>query len=418
MDPIIHPDPQHVPHDTLDIVRGKVRNMLTKSAAFNALPTTTQQQVAHDTVKVARFIADAGGDTAGLPMSAFIDNPVATAIPARPMAPPPPPLPPETDQRGFDNAQNSYSNPAADAAAGNMAGLVNAVDFPSFVGGLIEGVFNAIVQTSIQQMEAYSSMVANVAKSVDAYMQDNVTPEQAQDKLISGQPDLFEPDVQSDTPQVTQRSDVSPDQMGGFLQSLGLPFDLDTSDPEIVQQEVVPAQRKSMAMDRQKLLATMVLMGINRIVVTDGRIQASVMFDINTQDVLRRNQEISTSFEQTYNRRHKKKKRNGWWIFSNSSERERTQLNVTTNIDTNQVDESESKTTLKAKLTGNVDLRFKSDYFPLEKMTDMLGVNETIITQVAQQPTPQQKQQVQPLAPPAAPQMPTPPPFGGGGTGS
>ncbi|MFN2166221.1 MAG: hypothetical protein ACK2U9_08145 [Anaerolineae bacterium] len=271
------------------------------------------------------------------------------------------------------------------------------------------------MQTSIQQMEAYSTMVANVAKSVDQYMQDNVTPQQAQDQLVSGQPDLFEADMGGENPQVIQRQDANPDQMGGFLQSLGLPFDLDTSDPETVQQEVVPAMRKTMAMDRQKLLATMVLMGINRIVVTDGKIQASVKFDIDTKDVLRRNQEIETSFEQTYSKRYNKKKRNGWWIFSNSRETERTRLNVSTDVDTSQADESESKTNLRAKLTGNVDLRFKSDYFPLEKMLDMLGTNETVITQVAQQPTPQQAQQVQPIAPPPAPQMPPPPAFAGGG---
>lgn len=414
------PGPVPQPADeTLPVVREKVRDLLSRSAAFRALPPDRQRQTAHDTVKVARFIADAGGETADLPMGAIIDNP-ATALPAaaRPFAPPVQPAAPSTQQRGFTPAQEGYTAPAAGAAGQTMEALVNAVDFPNFVGGLIEGVFTAIVQTSIAQMEAYSAMVANVAKSVDQYMQDNVTSEQAQDQLVSAQPDLFEADMTRDTPQVVQRDDANTDQMGGFLQSLGLPFDLDTSEPEVVQQEVVPAMRKSMAMDRQKLLATMVLMGINRIVVTDGKIQASVKFDISTRDVLRRNQEIETSFETTYNKRYNKKKKNGWWIFSNSKESERTRLNVTTDVDTAQTDESESRTNLKAKLTGNVDLRFKSDYFPLEKMLDMLGTNETVITQVAQQPTPQQAQQVQPIAPPPPPQMPPAPGFAGGGGGA
>ncbi len=408
-----------VADETLGLVRQRVRNLLTRSAAFQALAPERQRQVAHDTVKVARFIADAGGETAGTPMAAYIENPAAAGnfgagALAQPFAPPTQPGAPSTQQRDFTPAQDGYSAPAAGAAGDNLAGLINAVDFPNFVGGLIDGVFTAIVQTSIQQMEAYAAMVGNVAKSVDQYMQDNVTPEQAQDQLISEQSDLFEADMNGETPQVVQRPDASPDQMGGFLQSLGLPFDLDTSEPETVQQEVVPAMRRNIAMSRQKLLATMVLMGINRIVVTDGKIQASVKFDIDTKDVLRRNQEIETSFEQTYSKRHNKKKRNGWWIFSNSKESERTKLNVSTDVDTSQADESESRTNLRAKLTGNVDLRFKSDYFPLEKMLDMLGTNETVVTQVAQQPTPQQSQQVQPIAPPPPPQMPPPPAFAGG----
>ena len=89
-------------------------------------------------------------------------------------------------------------------------------------------------------------------------------------------------------------------------------------------------------------------------------------------------------------------------------------LKVRSSVDTTQTDQSESQIQLKTKLTGNVDLRFKSDYFPLEKMLDMLGTNQTVITQVAQQPTPQQAMQVRPIAPPPAPALPPPPPFAGG----
>ncbi|GAA3876822.1 hypothetical protein [Celeribacter arenosi] len=398
------------PNDaTLDLVRANVQRVLTRSPSFNALPLATQQQVARDTVKCARYITDAGGETAGTPFAAIINNPAAQQMsaPARQFAPlPNEPTAPDTQQRDFSNAGQDYNPAAANAAGDQMASLVSAVNFPDFVAGLIEGVFNAIVQTSIQQMEAYAAMVANVSKSVDQYMQDNVSEAQAMDNLVSAQPDLFEQDFSGDEAHVAPRQDANPDQMGGFLQSLGLPFDLDASEPETIKQEVVPAMRKSMAMDRQKLLATMVLMGINRIVVTDGKIQASVVFDIDTKDVLRRNNEVNTSFEQDYNRRHKTKSREGFWIFTKSKTTDRARLNVTTNVDTNQTDESESKTNLKAKLTGNVDLRFKSDYFPLEKMLDMLGTNETVITQTAQQPTPQQAQQTQAMTPPPLPPLP------------
>ena len=402
--------------DTLQLVRDNVRKTLSRSPSFRALPPDQQRQVAHDTVKVARFMADAGGETAGLPMTAIISNPaMALAAPARPFAPPARPNQPDGGQQDFGTAGGAWQGSATGAAGSTMEGMVDAVDFPGFVGGLIEGVFTAIVKTSIQQMEAYSTMVANVAKTVDQYMADNVSSEQAMDQLVNGQPDLFEADMRGDTPQVNQRQDADPDQMGGFLQSLGLPFDLDTSDPEVVKTEVVPAQRKVIAMDRQKLLATMVLMGINRIVVTDGKIQASVVFDLNARDIVRRNQERATSFDENYHQRHNKKRKNGWWIFSTEKETDSSFLNVKTNVTTNQTDESDSSLQLKTKLTGNVDLRFKSDYFPLEKMLDMLGTNQTVLTQVAQQPTPQQSQQVQPIAPPPAPALPAPPPFAAGG---
>ncbi|HEY0856816.1 MAG TPA: hypothetical protein VGE16_07155 [Albitalea sp.] len=39
-----------------------------------------------------------------------------------------------------------------------IRGLVGAVDFPSFVGGLVQNVFHAIVTASIQQMRAYAEI--------------------------------------------------------------------------------------------------------------------------------------------------------------------------------------------------------------------------------------------------------------------
>ena len=44
------------------------------------------------------------------------------------------------------------------------------VDFPTFVAGLIEGVFNAIVSASIQQMDAFSELVKSVAKSLNDFV--------------------------------------------------------------------------------------------------------------------------------------------------------------------------------------------------------------------------------------------------------
>ena len=112
---------------------------------------------------------------------------------------------------------------AGDDAAHAMAerGLVDAVDFPQFVAGLIEGTFDAIVDASVRQMEAYTELLRNVAKSTDEFMRDNVS-DRGQDE----------------------------------------------------------AARRRIATDRQQTLATMVLMGINRIVVTDGKIKAGVIFEL------------------------------------------------------------------------------------------------------------------------------------------
>lgn len=50
---------------------------------------------------------------------------------------------------------------------------------PRFVAHLLSGVFQANVDTSIQQMEAYGDLVKDVSKSVDAFAQDEVSSSDA-----------------------------------------------------------------------------------------------------------------------------------------------------------------------------------------------------------------------------------------------
>jgi hypothetical protein len=53
-----------------------------------------------------------------------------------------------------------------------MASLVDAVDFPAFVADLIRGTFDAIVDASIQHMEAYGELLKEVSETVDEFLQD------------------------------------------------------------------------------------------------------------------------------------------------------------------------------------------------------------------------------------------------------
>ena len=62
------------------------------------------------------------------------------------------------------------------ASAGDPArDFVDEVDFPDFVGELIAGIFDTIVEESIRQMEAFSRLVETVAKSVQEFLDDNVS---------------------------------------------------------------------------------------------------------------------------------------------------------------------------------------------------------------------------------------------------
>lgn len=151
-------------------MRTAVRDVLDRSPAFQSLPPDEQQAVAEDLAQVVAYLED----------------------------------------------------PATLEAASGSAALgdvVGAVDFPAFVTDLIQGVFQAILDASLQQMEAYADLLASVAKALD--------------------------DFAADAGQEGDRDHL---------------------------------------MQRHAQLATMVLMGVNRIVVADGEIKAQVDFDVRARD--------------------------------------------------------------------------------------------------------------------------------------
>ena len=80
-------------------------------------------------------------------------------------------------------------NTSVTGRAGEVArATLNAIDFPSFVASLIQGTFKAIVDASIQQMQAYAELLKNVAGTVDTFMADNVTEGNAKDYLADEHP--------------------------------------------------------------------------------------------------------------------------------------------------------------------------------------------------------------------------------------
>jgi len=286
-----------------------------------------------------------------------------------------------------------------------FADVIERVNFPAFVGGLIDGVFNSIVTTSIKQMEAYAEMVKNVSKSVDQYMKDNVTENHARDYLAERYPDHLEMDLTGEAPKLKPKESADDSNMPDFFADLGLKTPISSLDDDNVEQDLVPAARRRIAMDRQQLLATMVMMGVNRLVVTNGTIEASCFFELDTTD-LRKRHDTATSFAERTSQRQAESsyggdtKRHGEWSgkwegqenrytksssgdWKGSSDRNTNWFSKTTSNDTAtfrmttaSTRDSEDTIKMHAELGGKVKVNFKSDYFPMEKMIDALQVNQ------------------------------------------
>jgi hypothetical protein len=342
--------PHHAIHpETLRHVRASVQEVLENTPSWKALPAEVRRDVARDMVTVGTYLVDGEGGQAGPP-------------PAQALADPPPP-----DTAGAEFARGG----GAVAAQGGVAAFtegVRQVNFPQFVADLIHGTFDAIVTSSIRQMDAYGELLKNVTKSVGEFMRDNVTENNARDYLAQQYPDYLEVDAGGGSPTLKPTTGADNLEMPDFMKELGLPQPVDSLDEDTVEQTLVPAARQRMALDRQHLLATMVLMGINRLVVTDGNIEAKVLFQLDTRDRVRKAGTETASFSDEY-KYHKES--SGW--FSPTVTRDYTS---NFSVATTRTESSAAEVDLHTKLSGQVNVRFKSETFPLDKMADIIGVDK------------------------------------------
>jgi len=234
----------------LPIVRRRVRGLLESSPSFRALPPAKRNRIAHDTVRVATYMADPGGL-----VSREFRAPLLRSKPGRSAGP--------TVKLG----------PTLQGDTTALDALMHDVDFPAFVAALIHGVFNVIVNASIQQMEAYAALIADVAASVDEFMSQALSDQTARDTLANEFPDLF-CRTKAMKANLAWRSDAEPRARLRLQAALGV------GKLETDLRKLVAATRRRLARNRQQTLATIVLMGISRIVVTDGKITRRIGFDL------------------------------------------------------------------------------------------------------------------------------------------
>ncbi|MEJ1095444.1 MULTISPECIES: hypothetical protein [unclassified Pseudoxanthomonas] len=368
---------------TLDVVRPQVRRMLQSSPGFRALPAHEQQEIARNMVRVASYMANPDdlarqelGSGGGVLAR---DEPSAVATPAvaSRMAPTARALA-GVNQQAINKATGGVGRSAGadfvDASTSTLGNnarkLMEAVDFPKFVGGLIQNVFQAIVDATIQQMRAYGELLKSVSQSVDQFAQDNITLDNARDYVADKFPDALKVQENPDSGgKMLAMGDVEDVEatMARINAELGLAQPVEDISDEEQEQRFVQAARLQMARSRQQMLSSMVILGINRIVVTDGQINAKVVFDFRASDEMMRDAQAGMSeHDSSFNRNTTKASIGLPWSGA-STKNENVQRHMTT-VSSSVNEESESKQEMKAKLTGEVRVNFKSDYFPMEKL--------------------------------------------------
>ena len=266
------------------------------------------------------------------------------------------------------------------------ARMVKEIDFPAFVASLIEGTFHAIVKSSIEQMQAYAEMVKSVSSSLNEFKDRNTTDNQARDSLVSRYPRFLQINVVDNQPKLQARPDIDTTDLPDFGKDMGLDESITDLDDDTIENKLVPAARDDLARTRQQLLATIILMGINRIIVTDGKINAKIRFQFSATEKRQTTAQAfdyaymgttvtsSAQEESTYQGEQQSGDLSNGFSYTGPNRYATGQYQTTSTPDVRVTSDvnmsSDANLQASGQIMGEVSVNFKSETFPLEKMVD------------------------------------------------
>ncbi|MGT0194465.1 hypothetical protein ACVHYJ_20850 [Burkholderia pyrrocinia] len=345
--PVLRPD-----------VRHRVRELLSAQQGFGALDPATRRDLASGLVRIG---------------SIALDHDALAARPGAALA-------------VAQNAGSDYSGTAIDRMAGTTRAVLNAVSFPRFVTELITGVFKAMNDSNQQQLTAFVDLIRNVAQTTEGFADSNVGIAGARQWLAEHFPAAYQvtgddeaaddadelaglpPDERRQRQQelqaerdaatrLTLRPGASPPAEAALRSALGMgPGDaVPASDPE----RLVPLAQQVLARNRQQLLATMVQMGLQRIVIESGRLNAAMNFHIDASSAAANDR--GSQFDTRNTVGVSGGARFGPWG---------AEANVQSTIGYVSTDRTQTTESSHAdvNLTSGVELVFRTDYVPLNRL--------------------------------------------------
>jgi hypothetical protein len=367
-----------------DEVRRYVRAMLEQTPSYGNLATDERRGIANSLVQVLTYLTDPAAGREELRGAARRERPIAR------------PLDIQKQEQQSTKARDAFNQRMAEkpgfagqdfrGGATSQAGeafetLAKAVDFPKFVSSLIEGVFTSIVNSSIKQMHEFGKFLNAVVMSLGDFAAQNVNLDEARDHLASKYPRYLKTEkAGGGRKKLVPLPGADDEGFPDFKSLFNMEDDVDLDDEE-GEKQVAEAAQLELARMRQKQLSTLVLMGINRIVVTEGEIKASVVFDVSSSDVAHRDNQAAMQDAQTHadwEHQYQYQRNKSFWGTSGSgSGSSSSEVNTRiTSASAVQNETSDSRLESKAKLTGFVQVKFKSETFPLERMASQTDLDQ------------------------------------------
>jgi hypothetical protein len=307
-----------VPDRVTGEARNRAKRVLAQSMAFQNMPLNDQKSIY---LSLVQEYIDKERNKLGLSKSMATDS-------------------------GKDMGYKGY-DPGFGGDTGAFNDLVDSVDFPKFVADLLKGVFDANLKVMKQQTDSYIKLMKEASKSVGDFIK-QVKDEESFLKLAETRREQYNVVVEDGKVALT-----TPD---------GEKVDTEDAD---VKRHIMDAKIQ-MAQEHRMALQQVLVMGVTRLVVGGGEVDAAVEFSVKAKrESGAHHDDKNINIVNT----HMEYDPPLFGLFGGPS----GTIDVSnTNI---RINTSDKKTTddLSATLKGKVNIKFKTDYFKLDQFATMYG---------------------------------------------
>jgi hypothetical protein len=231
--------------------------------------------------------------------------------------------------------------------------LVDSVDFPKFVRDLLKGVFDANLSVMKAQTDSYIKLMKEATKSSAEFIK-KVKDEESFARL-----------AEKKGGQYNVITEKQPDGSSKLQLTNPEGEKVDHDDAE-VKKHILEAKIE-MAKEHRAALREVILMGVTRLVVEKGEIDAAVEFTIKAS----RNSSAHHD-DQNINVNTVEAGYDGGFMGSIFGGPSGSMTNTNTNISINTSDKKATDD-MTATLKGHVNIKFKTDYFKLDNFANMYG---------------------------------------------
>jgi hypothetical protein len=299
----------------------KAQEVLSQSASFMGMPIKEQKELYNHLV---------GENLLGLVKQHGLESSMA-------------------DGPGTEMGFKGY-DPGMDKSVDAFEGLVESVNFPKFVADLLKAVFDANISVMKQQTDSYIKLMKEATKGVADFVK-KVKDDDTFSYLAESKPDMYNISMEKDENGNNKLSLTSPQ---------GEKLDVEDNEVKV---KIMDA-KIAMAKEHRAALREVILMGVTRLVVEKGIIEAGVDFEVTAKrksDKANSNTNINNfSTEGSYG--------GGLSSVFGGPSVSVTETNTNINVSTSN---KSAEDNLTAKLHGKVNIQFKTDYFKLDNFAQM-----------------------------------------------